>query len=378
MAGHDRVVSAVREAYDLDVVVLRMLDSERPRPHGGRRDVPGGGRERRSARSPRAAEALLPFDVELDDQPLRLPWANPGGPDADLRWAEEVLLARRIERVGPAEQIRSWNLSSIWRLPLAGGASAWLKVVPPFFAHEGAMLAPAAGRRRPAAARPRRAAVLLADIPGEDQYDADEPELLRDGRRCSSRSRRPGSAGWTTCSRIGAARLARSGSHCPHRRRSSQRRSAELPPDDGRGPEPLRRRPAGTLRRDRDCGLPDTLVHGDFHPGNVRGHAPAASRSSTGATAASATRCSTCRRSSRARAAGSRERVRAHWLDAWARPSRAATPDRAAGLLAPVAAARQAVIYQTFVDNIEPVERRHHDADVLEWLSRTAAIARDG
>src|SRR5262249_39448953 len=29
------VVDAVREAFGLDVVVLRMLDSERPRPHGG-------------------------------------------------------------------------------------------------------------------------------------------------------------------------------------------------------------------------------------------------------------------------------------------------------------------------------------------------------
>ena len=36
------------------------------------------------------------------------------------------------------------------------------------------------------------------------------------------------------------------------------------------------------------------------------------------------------------------------------------------------------MIYQTFVDNIEPVERRHHDADVLMWLRRAAAIARAG
>src|SRR6185295_14697252 len=56
------VVSAVREAYDLDVVMLRMLDSELPRPHGGgvtylaETAAPVG-------RSPRAAEALLPFDV---------------------------------------------------------------------------------------------------------------------------------------------------------------------------------------------------------------------------------------------------------------------------------------------------------------------------
>ena len=30
-------------------------------------------------------------------------------------------------------------------------------------------------------------------------------------------------------------------------------------------------------------------------------------------------------------------------------------------------------MYQLFVDSIEPVERRHHDADVVEWLGRTAA-----
>ncbi len=30
------------------------------------------------------------------------------------------------------------------------------------------------------------------------------------------------------------------------------------------------------------------------------------------------------------------------------------------------------MIYQLFVDNIEPVERRHHEADVVDWLTRTA------
>jgi hypothetical protein len=32
------------------------------------------------------------------------------------------------------------------------------------------------------------------------------------------------------------------------------------------------------------------------------------------------------------------------------------------------------VIYQRFVDGIEPVERRHHDRDVIDWLERTAAL----
>ena len=47
-------------------------------------------------------------------------------------------------RTGDAEQIRSWNLSSIWRLPTADGP-AWLKVVPPFFGHEGALIERLAG-----------------------------------------------------------------------------------------------------------------------------------------------------------------------------------------------------------------------------------------
>ena len=39
---------------------------------------------------------------------------------------------------------------------------------------------------------------------------------------------------------------------------------------------PFPRRPARPPGRGRGCGLPDTLVHGDFAPGNVRGDGPAA------------------------------------------------------------------------------------------------------
>jgi hypothetical protein len=43
-----------------------------------------------------------------------------------------------------------------------------------------------------------------------------------------------------------------------------------------------------------------------------------------------------------------------------------------------VAAARQALIYQHFLDHIEPTERRYHEADVPDWLFRTAALAAGG
>src|SRR4029079_12462294 len=66
--------------------------------------------------------------------------------------------------------------------------------------------------------------------------------------------------------------------------------------------------------------------------------------------------------------------VRDAWIAAWSGAAPGSDPDRAARLLAPVAAARQAVIYQRFLDNIEPAEHPYHAADVPDWLHRTAAL----
>ena len=80
-----------------------------------------------------------PWNGPLDDHPLRSSWARPSGPAADLAWADAALASRGIRRIGPPEQVRTWNLSSIWRVPVEG-QTVWLKVVPPFFAHEGPLL----------------------------------------------------------------------------------------------------------------------------------------------------------------------------------------------------------------------------------------------
>jgi hypothetical protein len=53
-------------------------------------------------------------------------------------------------------------------------------------------------------------------------------------------------------------------------------------------------------------------------------------------------------------------------------------PARASELLAPVAAARQAVIYQHFLDHIEPAERFYHGGEPALWLTRTAGLLRNG
>src|SRR5205085_4882545 len=69
--------------------------------------------------------------------------------------------------------------------------------------------------------------------------------------------------------------------------------------------------------------------------------------------------------------------VRTHWLQQWREAAPGSDPARASVLLAPVAAARHAVIYRNFLDNIEPSEQPYHRADPARWLVRTAALVRE-
>ncbi len=374
----ESIAAGARERFGIEVVVLRMLDTELPRPHGGGVTYLAE-LTTAIARSPLAAEALLRFEATLDDQPLRLRYAKPGGPELDLDWAESVLRERRIARDGPAVQIRTWNLSSIWRLPLAGGDSAWLKVVPPFFAHEGDMLRRLQGEPVPRLLGHDGDRVLLADIEGDDQYGAPEPVLLEMVPMLV---------------RLQAAWIGR----------VDDLLRIGLP--DWRGPglsalieEVVERRSGGLAPADADaltafvaglparfaaiaaCGVPDTLVHGDYHPGNVRGVAGIGGAPSR-LTILDWGDCGVGNPMLdlpaffRDLPPASRVAIQSRWLEAWRDAVPGCNPSRAAELLGPVAAARQAVIYQKFVDNIEPVERRHHDADVTDWLGRAAAIAR--
>jgi hypothetical protein len=68
------------------------------------------------------------------------------------------------------------------------------------------------------------------------------------------------------------------------------------------------------------------------------------------------------------------EPARQHWTRAWQRVCPGAEVERAAQLLAPIASVRQALIYQHFLDHIEPAEHAYHRADVPHWLGRTAAL----
>lgn len=365
------VVSAARERFGLKVTVLRILETESPVPHGGAVTYLAE-METAGVAGTAGASALMPWAGALADDPRRHPYARPGGPSADLDWADGALVATGVTRTGPAEQDRTWNLSSLWRLPTSRG-HAWLKVVPSFFGHEGGLLEQLAGEAVPALIASDGQRLLLADIAGEDQYDATLPTLLQMVDLLVDLQAR-----WS--------------------RRIGELRAIGLP--DWRGPAvaeaiatvversladvtPVERAAlAGFVAGLPDrlaaidaCGLPDTLVHGDFHPGNVRGVPGRLVLLDWGDSGvghplldepAFVTRIDP----------GAVPAVRTHWHAAWRAVVPGSEPDRAAVLLAPIAAARQAVIYRGFLDRIEASEQRYHRADVPDWLARTVAILR--
>ena len=311
------VVEAARAAHGIEIVVLRLLDTERPVPHGGgvtylaEVDVP----------LPDAASVITqPADVELDEQPLRLPYAKPGGPAADLAWADEALGDAGLDRARDRpRQVRTWNLSSIWELPLAGDrraahrpGSRSSRRSSPTRARCSALL-----RRRPvprllAADGPR---VLLADIPGDDRYDADPAELLRMVFRLVHLQ-----AAWIGReSRAARDRHARLALARPLGARSSTLSSGEGPTLDAADRRTLDRFVATLPDRIAaidDAGLPDTFVHGDFHPGNVRGDPGRADDPGLGRLRPRQPAARPCRRSWSACRPGSSPGPRA-WLAAW-------------------------------------------------------------
>ena len=357
------VVAGARERYGVEVTVLRLLDTERPAQPGGRATVLA------EVDDPGEVE-LLPWHGQLHDHPLRLPYARPGGPDRDLAWAAERLAAAGLRLGGRPEQVRTWNLSSLWRLPLADGAAAWLKCVPPFFAHEGAVLERLAGGPVPALLGHEPGRVLMAEVPGEDHYDAGLPLLLAlvellVGVQAQEVGHEDellavGLPDW------------RGPALSPAVEDVVRRYDGELGRPERQG---LARLLDGLDRRWADlaaCGIPDTLVHGDVHPGNSRGDGQRLVLMDWGDCGVGHPLLDQPAMLDRLDA-GSAGTVRQAWDRAWRTVVPGSDPRRAAALLAPVAAARQAVVYQGFLDRIEPSEHPYHREDPLLWLGKAAA-----
>jgi hypothetical protein len=362
------LVRRVRQDHGAAVTILRLLQAAQPEPPGGAVTYLAEVDEEEANRLPLAA-----WPGTLDQDPLRVSYAEPGGPARDLAWAENALEEHGVRQCGRAEQVRTWNLSSLWRIPAESGW-VWLKCVPPFFAHEGAILALLAGRSVPRLLAQQGGRILMPEIPGTDQYDAQPPTLMTlvsmlvaiqagwVGREDELLGL--GLPDWRAAALIEAVE-------------SVVRRTAPLLPDDDRQAldhflESIPHRFASL----EECGIPDSLVHGDFAPGNARGDGRRLVLLDWGD-------CGVGHPLLDQSAFVDRippqlvPDVREHWNRQWRNAVPAADPQRAADLLAPVAAARQAVIYQGFLDRIEPSEHPYHRADPARWLRRAAALTRN-
>jgi hypothetical protein len=217
--------------------------------------------------------------------PSCMPWTRRGWFATAARWIAERLHDAGRPATGPVEQLRTWGISCILRVPTATG-DVYCKAIPPgsgnasvagnglLFANEPALLAALAARfpdhvPRPLAVDRERRWLLLADVgpPLADQPDA---ALWEEATRGFARVQIAAIDQVDDLLQIG----------CRDRRLPAL--AAEIEPllADPRAGEVLSAEELARLRalapRLRSAcaalasfGLPATLVHGDFHSANI-------------------------------------------------------------------------------------------------------------
>ncbi|HEY1488385.1 MAG TPA: aminoglycoside phosphotransferase family protein [Micromonosporaceae bacterium] len=362
-ADVEPVVDHVRAVLGVDVVVLRLVDVDGGTP-------PRGGHVTYHVETLRRPATRTPVGVAPDTGtvPGRAAWATAAGVRAALRWAGAT------DRV---EQVKTWNLSALFRIP-TGERPVWLKLTPPFAAHEPAVTEHIAAVDPTLvvpvlASDPANRRALMAHVPGEDCWDA-SGELIR-----------------ATVTRWVAAQaaLARGGtppaSTVPDRRPAGLVEGlrslldgpagAQLTGGEAAGARDLLRRLPDMIDELDACGLPYTLVHGDFHPGNWRSDGDATvlidfADAYVGHPAFDGERLRDFLEPERQPA------VVDAWCEAWTEQVPGSDPARALRIARPLQAVAGSILYQMFLDHIEPSERRYHELDPPAGIR--AALAATG
>lgn len=368
----EQVVGQLERVLGVPVLVLRLLAVD-----GGE-----GGRDGHVTYHIEALEPPRPGSLEhrnvdrgllYGDEPLRSPWARADGLRELLDWASRTLDALGRPVTGPVEQRRTWNLAGLFRLPTARGP-VWLKATPRFASDEATVIAAFARVDRglvPTVLGAGEGRVLLEHIPGEDCWDADAATVeagvrrfvaaqaaLVDRRPPGLRDRRDKVLGGLVRELL---------DRTPDLGISSQDRESTAELANRWGPL-------------AECGLPDTVVHADFHPGNWRGD---------GGPPVVVDFADThwgnpvldCLRLYEFLPEAVRSTAVRTWVDAWRTHVPASDPARALALAEPLAHLSYAVRYQEFLDGIEPSERPYHEGDpaaVIREAVRCAARPRIG
>ena len=358
------VVEAARHHFRVDVTVLRLLGVRRTAAAAEVDYLAWCESVPAACRSGQGRE-------EADSRRAR--WATPGGLLQILTWADQALADVGRPRIAAAEQVKTWNLSAVFRLPTATGP-VWCKSVPDFLADEGEVLAVLAGPDwipRPLAHSGELRTVLLDDVPGQDLWRAPVEVLVAMIDRLVDLQAlwanriaelEPFAGDWRASAFAVAARDLV----------DREEVRATLTWDEMAG---LHRLVAGLPRRFAElarCGLPDSLVRGDFHPGQWRSDGsdpvlldwaePGIGHPSLDLLVF----LSWVPEPDRARV---REAFRTRWLSH--RPD--ADPERALALAAPLGGLLRAVFFRRVLDAIEPSEYPYHADDVVSGLRSALA-----
>lgn len=362
----------VLAAVGVPAVVLRLVDG---------RGVDGGayGGEVRyhvEALERPAGREARPMDAgtaaALGPAERRATWATPDGLREALGWA-----AARLGGAGPAEQVRTWNLSGLFRFP----CGAWLKTTTPAFsAAEGAVIALLGGVDptlvpRVIAADAAVGRLLLEGVPGEDCWGpsaetvaevvprlvAAQAALAADGRAASAGLRDRTPRALLAQAEALLDRLPQETDLTGEEQADVARLVVQLP---------------ALIEELEDCGLPLTLLHGDFHPGNWRAEP---GRPAVVLDYADACLGHPALDGLRARDFLTPEAWSHHadiWTEAWQAHAPGSRPRRALELAEPLHHLAYALRYQEFLDHIEASEHPYHAGDPAAELRAALAAGR--
>lgn len=370
----DDLLIALRQRHKLEGHVLRLLRTSTAEPASGTAvsyavEIVG--------EAP-ADLAVTPCDdmrLAEEDSPMRMPWARVGGVAADVDWADRQIAAMGWRRVGPPRQLRTWNLSLLLTLPTDRG-TLWLKQVPPFFRHESRVLALVAetGGAVPSvlASDSERGLLLMEDVAGEDMYTPGDDAAVRMVEAMVRLQYRMatqvaqllsvGAPDWRAAALLSDLKALTS--------RPEVRR--DLEPAEQSSLDQIIGALPGLFDALTACGIDDSLVHGDFHPANHRFDGRTFTLLDWGDSGVGNPLLDMAAFFSYIQAR-SKERIRTAWIRAWKDFLPNADMERATDLIRPIAALRQALIYQRFLDNIEPSERVYHRRDPARWLRQAVS-----
>jgi aminoglycoside phosphotransferase (APT) family kinase protein len=313
-------------------------------------------------------------DVASGPPERRPPWQCPGWYEEASRWVAEKLRSLGITQTGPPEQIRQWSIACILRTPATH--DAYLKAVPQYFAPEAAVIR-AIAQRLPGAVPEVLAEddvkrwTLMRAFHGTELRQA--IDLRAAALRLLARVQQS-FVGEQSVLATGAAdrrleRLAQDFGELIARADVA----AELQDDEVRRLRDFASEITERVRTLVVCGIPQTLVHGDFHPGNV----------------------SVCEDGSLMifdwtdaclshpffdlltflpDDAAEREPLLHAYLEEWSSYGGIGELERAFEIAMPMACAHHAISYWRILDGTERVGRWEMGGAQAEWLRRTLAV----